>query len=125
MVGAVSWSIGMADQDFNEFYARVARVEKARAQGYGFEADGTLGRSHYKRPARRRRRMVLPLIFTLAVFFCLKAAMLNEIGYQTYADRVSQMRAAENGMERVAGAIMQVDPVTLWIATKAKEMLLP
>lgn len=115
----------MADQDFNEFYARVARVEKARAQGYGFEADGTLGRSHYKRPPRARRRIIVPLFFTLAVFFCLKAALLYQIGHVTYSDRVAQMRSAESSMERVAGTLMQADQLTIWIASQARQMMMP
>ncbi|WP_151717751.1 hypothetical protein [Gemmobacter serpentinus] len=115
----------MADQDFNEFYARVARVEKARAKGYGFEADGTLGRSHYQRPARRRKRFLAPLLVTLGVFFCLKGTLMYQIGQHVYGERVTQMRAAESGMERVAGSIMQADPVTIWIAARIEQALRP
>ena len=48
----------MAGQDYSEFYARLVRLERARAKGYGFEADGTLGRSYYYKPPRKRSARV-------------------------------------------------------------------
>lgn len=108
----------MADQDFTEFYDRVARVEKARAKGYGFEADGTLGRSHFARPARRKRRLIAPLIMLVVCFLGLKAALHHQIGRDVYALRVDSMRLSDSGMEQIAGFLMQADPATLWLSDR-------
>ncbi len=37
----------MADPNLVDFYSNVARFEKMRAKGYGFDAAGTLGRSYF------------------------------------------------------------------------------
>ncbi len=113
----------MADQDFTEFYDRVARIEKARAKGYGFEADGTLGRSHYHRPVRRKRRLVAPFVMLLACFLCLKAALHYQIGNDIYGLRVESMRSSDSGMERVAGMLMQADPLTVWLSNQFQQQL--
>ncbi|WP_149141088.1 hypothetical protein [Gemmobacter caeruleus] len=113
----------MAEQDFNEFYARVARIEKARAMGYGFEAEGTLGRSHYHRPTRRRPRILAPLLFATLSFFCLKGALHHQIGHDTYVQRLELMQASESGMERVAAALMQADGLTMRISDQIESAL--
>lgn len=108
----------MADQDFTEFYARVARVEKARAQGYGFEAEGTLGRSHYQHPTRRKRRFLAPLLMLLLCFFTLKGVLHSQIGGEIYAQRIAQMRVSDSGIERISGLLMQADTATRWISAQ-------
>ena len=113
----------MADQDFSEFYARVARVEKARAQGYGFEADGTLGRSHYHRPTRRKRRFLAPLLMLVLCFATLKGVLHSQIGSDIYAQRISQMRLADSVIERIAGFLMQPDAATVWISAQVQRYL--
>lgn len=112
----------MADQDLTEFYERVARIEKARAQGFGFEAEGTLGRSHYYRPTRRTPRIIGPLFVVIACFFAVKAAMHQEVGDALYRQRVDQMRAS-SGIERLGGIIMKADPVTLWLSRQLGALL--
>ena len=113
----------MADQDFTEFYARVARIEKARSKGYGFEADGTIGRSHYNRPTRRKRRFLAPLFMLVLCFLTLKGVLHSQIGGDIYAQRIGQMRLADSGIERIAGFLMQADPATQWISTQVKAQL--
>ena len=113
----------MADQDFTEFYDRVARIEKARANGYGFEADGTLGRSHYHKPTRRKRRFLAPLFMLVLCFLTLKGVLHSQIGPEIYAQRIGQMRLADSGMERIAGFLMQADPATQWISAQVKAQL--
>ncbi|RID91692.1 hypothetical protein D2N39_10590 [Gemmobacter lutimaris] len=112
----------MAEQDLSEFYARVARVEKARVKGYGFEADGTLGRSYYYRPRQRRRRILGPLLMLGLCFFGLKGAMHHQIGRDSFQNRVVAMQAAQ-GFERFGGFLMQADPVTLWISEQFDKYL--
>ncbi|MBT9244545.1 hypothetical protein KM031_05865 [Gemmobacter fulvus] len=112
----------MAEQNLSEFYDRVARVEKARALGYGFEADGTLGRSYYFKPVSRRRRILGPLLIVLACGFGLKAAMHHQVGDSAYHDRVMAMQASD-GFERLGGVLMQADPVTLWLSDQIRHYL--
>ncbi|GHC25934.1 MULTISPECIES: hypothetical protein [Gemmobacter] len=112
----------MAEQDLGDFYARVARVEKARAKGYGFEADGTLGRSHYQRPRSRRRRVLGPLLIVGLCVLGLKGAMHHQIGDASFQDRVVAMQASQ-GFERLGGFLMQADPVTLWISAQLDKYL--
>jgi hypothetical protein len=107
------------DTDMNpqlqDFYARIARVETAHARGLGFEAHGTLGRSHYHRPERRRFTLLKPVIVTLLCVTALKAAILNEIGAETYAARVAELTAG-TGVDRIGGTLMTADPATVWLA---------
>ncbi|SEN12373.1 hypothetical protein SAMN04488103_103169 [Gemmobacter aquatilis] len=102
----------MAGQDLSEFYARLARIEDARAKGHGFEADGTLGRSYYTKPSRKRSRLIGPLLVILACGTGLKASMYYQIGSASYLDRVERMRESE-GFARLGGFLMQADPVTV------------
>ncbi|MGV8987518.1 MAG: hypothetical protein ACOH2H_14695 [Cypionkella sp.] len=107
----------MADSNIGDFYNRVARIERARKKGYGFEAAGTLGRSHYARPVPRRRSAVGPVLFLLACGFLLKGTMYSQVGPDLYNQRVSALMAGE-GIDRVGGWLMQADPVTLYAAGK-------
>jgi hypothetical protein len=114
------------DTDMNpqlqDFYARIARVESAHARGLGFEAQGTLGRSHYYRPERRRSSLLKPVLVTLLCVTALKAAILNEIGADTYAARVAELTAGQ-GVDRVGGYLMTADPATVWLAGRMKVYL--
>lgn len=112
----------MADQNLSDFYERVARVEKARALGYGFEAEGTLGRSYYFRPVSRRVRILGPLLIVVACLCGLKAAMVYQVGETSYRERVARMQQAE-GFERFGGMIMQADPLTLWLAAQIERYI--
>ena len=107
----------MADPNLTNFFGRVARIQKARAKEYGFDATGTLGRSHYSRPAPRRRSVVGPVLFLLVCGFLLKGVMYQQIGAETYSKRVANLMDGER-VDRVGGWLMQVDPVTTFVAGK-------
>ena len=113
----------MADPNMTDFYGRVARIQKARAKGYGFEASGTLGRSHYFKASYRRRSVLGPLVFLLLCGFLLKGVMYQQIGAETYYARVTALRAGA-GVDRVGGWLMQTDPVTVFVAGKVDAVLL-
>ena len=105
----------MSDPNLVDFYGRVARIERARAKGYGFEANGTLGRSHYLRPVRQRRPMLRILIFASVCVFGLKGAILYKVGPESYEARVARLQTGE-GFDRLGAWLMQADPVTVWVA---------
>lgn len=112
----------VSDPNISDFYSRIHRIQKARAKGQGFEAPGTLGRSFYHRPARRRYGIVLPMIVLLMSVFGLKAALLHNVGSELYAQRVHRLQTG-TGVEPLAAWIMQADPVSLtiegWISRAA------
>ena len=110
----------MSDPSFAEFNSRIARIEKARSKGYGFEASGTLGRSFYTRHARRMR-MDIPLLRpVMALLICgtiLKALFLTHLGTQAYEDRVARLMEGQ-GFDRIGGFLMTADPVTEQVASR-------
>jgi hypothetical protein len=117
----------MTDQNMAEFYKRAARLEQDRVRGMGFEATGTLGRSYYARNTPKRRSLLWPAMFLLAVAFMLKGVILYATGPETYDLRVADLRAAPGMVEQVGGWLMQADPVTQQVSkaiafgvTKAK-----
>ncbi len=112
----------MTDPNLSDFYGRVTRIERARSKGLGFEATGTLGRSHYTKVKARRRSFVGPLLFLVICVFLLKGTMYNQIGASLYNERVSALRAGE-GVERVGGWLMQADPVTVIVSHKIADLL--
>ncbi len=112
----------MTDPNMSSFYGRVARIQKMRAKGYGFEAPGTLGRSYYYRPAPQRRSIMMPMIFVVMLLFALKGVIFQQVGAETYNQRVAGLMAGE-GVEKVGGWLMQSDPVTLWVAGKVEALL--
>jgi hypothetical protein len=105
----------MTDPNMADFYGRVARIQKARAKGYGFEAPGTLGRSYYYRPQTRRRSVLGPILFLLICAFLLKGIIHHAVGATSYNDRVAALMQGE-GFERVGGWLMQPEPATLWVS---------
>jgi hypothetical protein len=105
-----------------DFYARIARVESAHARGFGFESQGSIGRSHYHRPERRRVSIIKPLLVTLLCVTTLKAAIHHEIGTETYAARVAELTAGES-IDRIGGYLMMADPATVWLAGKMEQYL--
>ncbi|MBL4915842.1 hypothetical protein [Szabonella alba] len=113
----------MHDPNLIDFYDRVGRLQKAHASGQGFEALGTLGRSHYSRKERKRRSgLILPLLFVALAVFGLKATIHYNVGDQTYQDRVVMMRQGE-GFDRLGAALMQADPVTLWLSDRLRDQM--
>ena len=105
----------MADPNLVDFYTRVARFEKARAAGYGFDAAGTLGRSAFQKTERRRRSLLPILALVLAAGFGLKAMIYHSVGAAAYNSRVQGLAEGE-GFDRLGGWLMQADPVTIYLA---------
>lgn len=105
----------MTDANLAEFYGRIARIEKGRAMGFGHEANGTLGRSHYHRARKRQRGVVLPLLLVCAAAFGMKGTIHNHVGDTVYQQRVERMISAD-GFSRLGGQLMQADPVTLFVS---------
>jgi hypothetical protein len=100
-----------ADPNLNDFYGRVARIEKAHAKGYGFEAHGTLGRSTTYKRDRSSFRFVKPLALVAIVSLGLKGVIHYYVGAELYDDRVTKLMAGE-GFDPVGGTLMQADRVT-------------
>jgi hypothetical protein len=114
------------DANLEDFYRRIARVQAARARGFGFEADGTIGRSYYARPAQKHFPLVKALLFVAVSVMGLKAIIHSHIGADLYDARVAELQAGE-GFDRLGGFLMAADPVTLTlsdlIATHVKPAL--
>lgn len=110
----------MAESQLMEFYDRVARYEKARSRGLGFEADGTLGRSYYLRPQKRSPlRVVLGLCAVALTLLSLKAAIILFVGEGVYADRIARMHEGQD-MDRLGAALLQFDPASGFLVEQAR-----
>ena len=110
----------MSDLSIVEFNSRIARIEKARSKGYGFEAAGTLGRSFYtrhKRKLSKRIPLLRPVLVLLVFGTLLKALFLQQIGTDSYDARVARLLEGE-GFDRIGGWLMQADPVTLTVSNR-------
>ncbi|WP_103332876.1 hypothetical protein [Pseudotabrizicola formosa] len=112
----------MTDPGIAEFKTRIARIHKAHANGHGFEAEGTLGRSFYTRSHpryRRRRRLQVPVLRPLLIAVCvgtlMKAGLLYQLGSVAYGERVADLMAGQ-AVDRLGGWVMQADPVTVAVA---------
>ncbi|MDQ2067297.1 hypothetical protein Q9295_13045 [Xinfangfangia sp. CPCC 101601] len=105
-----------ADPNLSDFYSRVARIEKAHAKGYGFEAQGTLGRSSTHRRQRSTWKLVKPLLVVLAAGFATKGVIHYHIGAPLYEERVAALMQGE-GFDWLGGALMQADPATRAISS--------
>lgn len=105
----------MSDPNLVDFHSRVARVQKSRAKGAGFEASGTLGRSQSVKPMRPRLSWLGPVLFLLICAFGLKGAIYHSVGAAAYEDRVQRLQTAQ-GFDALGGWLMQADPVTKFVA---------
>lgn len=114
----------MADQNMVDFYGRVSRIKKARAKGYGFEAEGTLGRSYYLQhlPTRSRISILKPAMIVLFSAFGLKGAIHYQIGGSVYSERVAELQSGK-GIDRLGGYLMQADPLTMFVSAKLQETI--
>lgn len=112
----------MYDPNMTDFYGRVSRIRKARAKGYGFEAPGTLGRSHYMQPASSRRSIFGPILFVIICSFLLKGMIYHNIGAESYGERVAALQAGE-GIDRIGGWLMQAEPATIFVSDKITSLL--
>ncbi len=110
----------MSDPQYNEFVGRLRRVDQIHRSGGGFEAAGTLGRSFYTK--RTKNRPFLRSMIVVAVAFLLiKAVLLTQIGESRYQTRLNNLQAGSQ--IEVAGAyLMQMDTVTVWLATQLKDV---
>jgi len=109
----------MSDPSLAEFNSRIAKIESARSKGYGFEAEGTLGRSHYTRRQKRSARVpfpfVRPVLALLTGGTILKAIFLVNLGAAAYNSRVDRLLEGQ-GFDRIGGWLMQADPITVKLA---------
>lgn len=101
----------MSDPNKNDFDARVSRIQTARAQGFGFEAAGALGRSHFLRRPARRRPVFRAAVFLCCVCFGLKGALHHHLGADSYDLRVAGIES-RGGFDAVQGFLLRSDPVT-------------
>lgn len=114
----------MVDRNLQNFYGRLGRIERIHAAGGGFEADGTLGMSHYKRSEPRARRFGLmgPLALVLMAVIAIKAAVLATIGADAYQDRIAQLQAGGTA-DHVGAYVLQADPLTVALAAQVGKFL--
>lgn len=107
----------MADPNMSNFYQRVSRIERMHRNGLGFEAAGTLGMSYYNnlRRPRRRAHLVMPMMLVLSAIVGIKAAVLSNVGTESYAMRIALL---ENGdaADRIGAYVLQADPLTTTVA---------
>ena len=101
----------MADPNLIDFYGRIARIEKARSKGFGFEAVGTLGRSTSSRAPKKRRSLLAPALFIALSVIGMKGTILHSVGEASYNDRIAALMSS-GGIDRLGGWMMQADPVT-------------
>lgn len=105
----------MADENLLDFNRRVRRIEQAHVEGFGFEASGALGRSHYRPRRRMRLPLMGPVLMLVVIVVVLKAAIQAQLGpdlYQAKVDRLWQGSA----LEQVGAVLMQPDPLSLRVA---------
>lgn len=114
----------MTDPNMRDFYSRVDRLQRSHAKGYGFQAEGTLGR--VPRPVSRGRGWaVVRSLSVLAVgVVCLKGVLNYQVGPELYDQRVARLEAGD-GVDRVGAAIMAADPASLWVADRLRAWMPP
>ncbi len=112
----------MGDPNLRDFYGRISRIQEARAQGYGFEAPGTIGLSQYTKAQRQRRSIFGPLFVAVVMALALKGTIHYKVGAATYDARVEALMAGQS-FDKLGGWLMQADPATLWISGFIKEMV--
>ncbi|WP_095588293.1 hypothetical protein [Actibacterium ureilyticum] len=97
------------------------RVERIHRKGGGFEAAGTLGRSQsHVKPVRRS--YLRSALLVAGSFLLIKSLLLMQIGATDYQDRVARLKTG-GYVERAGAYVMQMDPVTVWVAEKLREIL--
>jgi hypothetical protein len=108
----------MVDRNMQNFYGRLGRIERIHDAGGGFEADGALGMAYYnarRKPARRRRGYLGPLVLVMVTVVGIKAAVLASIGPERYGERVAALHEG-GAAEQVGAYVLQAEPVTAWAA---------
>ncbi|WP_284163606.1 hypothetical protein [Frigidibacter sp. SD6-1] len=114
----------MHDPNMRNFHGRLDRIQRIHAAGGGFEAEGTIGMSHYSARRRREQGSRLPsiLLMVIAFIFVFKAAMHVAIGAEAYDLRVAVLRAGTD-VDRAGALLMAPDPFTLFLADKIRTAL--
>jgi hypothetical protein len=112
----------MSDPNMRDFYGRVGRIEDMHRKGYGFEADGTLGMSHFRtRQKTRRVGWLMPLALVLGTVVMIKAAVLANIGPEAYTDRVARLSSGSRA-DKIGAYVLQADPLTVQAASLFKRI---
>ena len=110
------------DENLTDFRHRVARIERAHVSGLGFEADGTLGRSHYARRKRWRLPLMGPVLVVMALVTVLKALIHVRLGGDLYQARVDALWSGE-GLGWLGALVMQPDPLTIWLSAHVAALI--
>lgn len=105
----------MVDENRVDFQHRVARIRQAHVSGLGFEAQGTLGRSHYAPGRRWRIPLMGPVLVLIGFVALLKALIHLRLGGESYQARVDALWSGE-GLDWLGALIMQPDPLTIWLS---------
>ena len=93
------------DTQREEFYGRVARLERGRS------APGRGGR----RPGGTLGNWLRPAVLVLVALFVTKAVVHARIGAESYDYRIALL-ASGDGADRVGAWVLAADPVTLGLA---------
>ena len=100
----------------DSFDNRLRRLEKAHRKGYGFEAQGTLGRSSTYRRQFGFGKILRIVLIAFALGWVMKGVILFNIGETLYSERVAGL-AMGNDLDPVAATIMAPDLVTRLVAS--------
>jgi hypothetical protein len=111
----------MKDPNMDEFYDRVAKIQRDHSKGYGMEAAGTLGRSSTRRRPSWRVPIIAPLLVILACGFALKATLHARIGEDLYNQRVATLEAGQ-AIDQIGAVLMRADPVTTALSAQIKKL---
>lgn len=94
----------MLDENLQDFYRRIARVEGAHAAARNAGSGLRLG------PFGLRT-----LLLVLVAVFAVKAAILLKLGAEEYESRLATMRNGEP-LSQIGAALLHIDPVTVQMA---------
>lgn len=103
-------------QDFARRINKLSRKHKAvsRAHSVTMAPDGLI----HVRPRRQFPKPPLRmLVLAVAILFVFKSALLSHLGDAAYTERLDKL-ATGNVSERAGAWVMQIDPVTQFIATQ-------
>lgn len=105
----------MSDENRVDFQQRVARIAQAHVSGLGFEAEGTLGRSHYAPGRRWRIPLMGPVLVLMAFVILLKALIRVKLGGDLYQARVDALWQGD-GLDWLGALVMQPDALSIWLS---------
>ena len=114
----------MVDRNLQNFYGRIGRIEKIHRAGGGFEAQGTLGMSHYTAQRRfaNRRGFLAPLVLILMSIVLIKSMIHASIGAAAYEERIAVLQAGDYA-DRVGAYVLQADPLTISVSDRIRAIL--